>query len=42
MMVSQRKQYIGWLKSAKRPETNEKRIKGIVRCSQENIKPGIV
>jgi len=39
---STRKQYLGWLKSAKRQETKEKRIKEIIRRSEANIKAGIL
>lgn len=31
--------YIGWVQSAKRPETKEKRIKEVVTRSEKNIKP---
>ena len=37
---SHKKQYLWWLKSAKRAETREKRIREIVSRSAENIKPG--
>jgi uncharacterized protein YdeI (YjbR/CyaY-like superfamily) len=37
---SQRKQYLWWLKSAKRDDTREKRIREIIRRAEENIKPG--
>ena len=38
---SQKKQYLWWLKSAKRAETRERRIREIVKRAEENIKPGI-
>lgn len=38
---SARKQYLGWLKSAKRSETREKRIREIISRSEINRKPGI-
>jgi len=38
---SQRSQYLGWLNSAKRPETRSKRIAQIVERAAANIKPGI-
>ena len=38
---SQKKQYLWWLKSAKRAETREWRIREIVKRAEENIKPGI-
>lgn len=37
---SNKKQYLYWLKSAKRAETREKRLREIVRRSEKNIKPG--
>ena len=39
--LSSKKQYLWWLKSAKRSETREKRIREIVRRAAENVKPGI-
>jgi uncharacterized protein YdeI (YjbR/CyaY-like superfamily) len=39
--LSQRNQYLWWLKSAKRTETKERRIREIVRRAENNIKPGI-
>ena len=39
--LSHKKQYLWWLKSAKRAETREKRIREIVRRAAENIKPGM-
>jgi len=39
---SSRRIYIGWLNSAKRPETREKRILRIVDQSEKNIKPGMM
>ncbi|MGB7118013.1 MAG: YdeI/OmpD-associated family protein [Anaerolineales bacterium] len=38
---SHKKQYLWWLKSAKRAETRERRIREIVKRAEENIKPGI-
>lgn len=37
---SNKKQYLYWLKSAKRAETREKRLKEIVRRSEKNVRPG--
>jgi uncharacterized protein YdeI (YjbR/CyaY-like superfamily) len=37
---SQKKQYLWWLKTAKRAETRDKRIKDIVLRLEANIKPG--
>lgn len=37
---SQKKQYLWWLKSAKREETRQKRIREIVKRAEGNIKPG--
>ena len=37
---SHKKQYLWWLKSAKKDETREKRIREIIRRAAENIKPG--
>lgn len=37
---SQKKQYLWWLKSAKRAETREKRLGEIIKRAEENIKPG--
>tara|TARA_R110002167_G_scaffold167170_9_gene364332 strand:- start:1177 stop:1752 length:576 start_codon:yes stop_codon:yes gene_type:complete len=34
----QRKSYLYWLNQAKREETRQKRISGIIRCCRENIK----
>ena len=39
---SYRKQYIGWLLSAKREETRKKRIEVIVKRAAQNKKPGMV
>jgi len=39
--LSQKKQYLWWLKSAKKAETREKRIREIIKRAEENIKPGI-
>lgn len=36
-----RKQYVGWIQSAKRPETREKRIKEAIRLLEENKKLGM-
>ena len=38
---SYRKQYLYWLKSAKRQATRDKRLREIVRRAENNIKPGI-
>lgn len=38
----QRKQYVGWILSAKREETREKRIKEVVKRSARNQKPGMM
>jgi uncharacterized protein YdeI (YjbR/CyaY-like superfamily) len=38
---SAQKQYLWWLKSAKRAETREKRLREIVERADKNIKPGI-
>jgi uncharacterized protein YdeI (YjbR/CyaY-like superfamily) len=38
---SSRRMYIGWLNSAKKPETRIRRIEKIVRLSEQNIKPGM-
>lgn len=38
---SHKKQYLWWLKSARRAETREKRIVEIVKRAEENIKPGL-
>ncbi len=37
-----RRLYIGWINSAKRKETIEKRIRQVVKRSKENIKPGML
>jgi uncharacterized protein YdeI (YjbR/CyaY-like superfamily) len=37
---SHKKQYLYWLKSAKKAETREKRLTEIVKRAEENIKPG--
>lgn len=37
---SHRKQYLWWLKSAKREETRQKRLREIVARAEKNIKPG--
>ena len=39
--ISHKKQYLWWLKSAKRAETRERRIREIVKRAEENIKPGL-
>jgi uncharacterized protein YdeI (YjbR/CyaY-like superfamily) len=39
---SYRKIYIGWITDAKRKETREKRIKQVVKWSEENKKPGMM
>jgi len=36
-----RKQYVGWIQSAKRPETRERRIKEAIRLLEENKKLGM-
>ena len=36
-----RKQYIGWLSSAKRPETRDRRVQEAIRLLRENRKPGM-
>ncbi|MFC2054927.1 YdeI family protein [Chloroflexota bacterium] len=38
---SHKKQYLWWLKSAKKAETRERRIQEIVKRAEENIKPGM-
>ena len=38
---SNKKQYLWWLKSARKAETREKRIQDIVSRAEENIKPGM-
>ena len=38
---SYRKQYLWWLKSAKRSETRKKRISEIIKRCEQGIKPGI-
>ena len=38
---SNRRMYIGWLNSAKRPETRIRRIIKIVSLAEKNIKPGM-
>jgi len=38
---SSRRMYIGWLNSARRPETRIRRIERIVELSERNIKPGM-
>ena len=38
---SSRRMYIGWLNSAKKPETRIRRINKIVELSEKNIKPGM-
>ncbi len=38
---SSRRMFIGWLNSAKRPETRIRRINKIVQLSEMNIKPGM-
>lgn len=38
---SSQKQYLWWLKSAKRTATREKRLREIVKRAAKNIKPGI-
>jgi uncharacterized protein YdeI (YjbR/CyaY-like superfamily) len=38
---SSKKQYLWWLKSAKKAETREKRLHEIVKRAEKNIKPGI-
>ena len=37
---SHKKQYLWWLKSAKKDETRQKRIREIIKRAEENIKPG--
>lgn len=37
-----RQLYIGWISSAKRKETVEKRIRQVIKWSAENIKPGML
>jgi uncharacterized protein YdeI (YjbR/CyaY-like superfamily) len=37
---SHKKQYLWWLKSARKDETRQKRIRSIVKRAAENIKPG--
>jgi len=39
---SYKKLYIGWISSAKKKETREKRIKQIVRWAAQNKKPGMM
>jgi uncharacterized protein YdeI (YjbR/CyaY-like superfamily) len=39
--LSSKKQYLWWLKSAKRAETREKRLREIVKRAEKNIKAGI-
>ncbi len=39
---STRRIYIGWLNSAKRPETRIKRIEKIVGWAEKNVKPGMM
>lgn len=39
---SAKKQYLWWLKSAKRAATREKRLNEIVDRAEMNIKPGII
>ena len=36
-----RKQYVGWLQNAKRPETREKRIREAISLLEKNEKPGM-
>ena len=36
-----RKQYIGWLQSAKKPETRERRLKELIRVLEQNKKLGM-
>ena len=38
---SYRKQYIGWLRSAKKPETREKRLKEVIKLLSKNDKLGM-
>lgn len=41
MAAGYRKQYIGWLQSAKRPETREKRLKEAISLLEKNQKSGM-
>jgi len=36
-----RKQYVGWLNSAKRPETRDRRLQEAIRLLREHRKPGM-
>jgi uncharacterized protein YdeI (YjbR/CyaY-like superfamily) len=36
-----RRQYIGWLSAAKRPETRQKRLQEVLRMLEQNMKPGM-
>jgi len=38
---SYRKNYIGWLQGAKKPETREKRLQELIKILEENKKPGM-
>lgn len=39
---SNQNNYIGWVKSAKRPETIKRRIQFVVERSEKNLKPGMM
>ena len=36
-----KKQYVGWLVTAKKPETRERRLKQLIGFLEENKKPGM-
>lgn len=38
---SHRTAYVAWVLDAKKPETRQRRIAAVVRCAQENRKPGM-
>jgi len=41
MAAGYRKQYVGWLQSAKRPETRQKRLKEAIGLLEKNLKLGM-
>ena len=40
--LSTRRMYIGWLNSARRPETRSKRIEKLIIRAEQNQKPGMM
>jgi len=38
---SYRKNYVGWVQGARKPETRKRRLKELIRVLEENKKPGM-